>query len=291
MSKIYLIIAREYREKVTNKSFVITTLMVPLIMAMTLLMPALLSDSHVDQSFLSLSESESGQMIGLATAVIIYFSIFLFGIQTMRSVMEEKQSRVVEILAGSITPFLLIAGKIISIMLLSITQITLWLVLFRVGLYLMPGHSLAIEWYPFALETQLQLFIFIPLFYMGGFLLYCSLFAIVGALSTPNTETNIWMIPLALPILFSLYVVLTPGAFSESLVRIVAFFPLTSPIAMPSQIVLSVGWMPLLVSVLLLWISTVGVIWISSRVYQSALLLYHNSISWLDIKRWFNKKN
>ena len=147
--------------------------------------------------------------VGIACAVLIYLSLFIYGAQVMRGVIEEKTSRIIEVIISSVKPFQLMLGKIIGVGLVGLTQFSAWIILSIISTKIL-GHSLSAT--PGGLLNSLSVlqtihfgkvlvcFIF---YFLTGYLLYSALFAAVGSAVDSETETQQFMLPITLPLLFT----------------------------------------------------------------------------------------
>jgi ABC-2 type transport system permease protein len=235
---------------------------------------------------------------------LIYIFIFLYGAMVMRGVQEEKQSRVVEIIISSIRPFQLMMGKIIGIALVGLTQFMIW-VLLTVAFTMITGQALSAAHSPgmaaaaqseggmhgalTALGTlPIPLLVSMFLFYfLGGYLLYSSFFAAVSSAIDSQAEMQQFMVPISLPIIFSM-------AFISSVVENpdgpVAFWlsiiPLTSPIIMMARLPFVVPVWQIALSMSVLVASFIFTTWLAGRIYRIGILMYGKKISWKELGKW-----
>ena len=282
---------------------------------------------NVDAQTISLSDAGEKSSNGIATTIIsgfcallIYISVLIYGTQVMRGVMEEKTSRIVEVIISSVKPFQLMLGKIIGVALVGLTQFLLWIVL-TVGLITvgstimgqketansamtarmngMPGgqdvqNKMATAKNPVAdvmaaIGTlNLPLIIACFLFYfLGGYLLYSALFGAVGAAVDSETETQQFMFPIMMPIIAAI-------AFAQIAVRDpdgpLAFWtsiiPFTSPVVMMVRIPFGVPGWQLALSMILLVLGFVGTTWIAARIYRVGILMYGKKTSFRELAKW-----
>lgn len=262
--------------------------------------------------------------IGFAFGIAIYMFIFLYGVQVMRGVIEEKSSRIVEVIISSVKPFELMMGKIIGIALVSITQFTLWIVLsftfITVSQQMLfqdkienisaqqmqtttaladadvakdiqvkatditnPAHFInRVNW-----PLMLGLFLF---YFMGGYLLYSSLFAAVGAASDNETDTQQFMLPITLPLILAYFLSFTiienpgsPAAFWGSII------PFTSPIIMMVRIAMGIEeaqYWELALSMALLVIGFIFTTWLAAKIYRTGILMYGKKVNYKEIWKW-----
>lgn len=260
------------------------------------------------------SSSDFIMILGLVTSLIIYMFIFLYGAQVMRGVIEEKTNRVVEVLISSVKPFELMAGKIVGIALVALTQFLLWAVL-TIGIVFIaqsfmtnPSDLQAIQQQAQItgndVQTQIasQADIFSKLnsinwtsfisvfviFFIGGYLLYAALFAAIGSAVDNETDTQQFMLPITIPLILSIMVaqVVINDAGSQ-----IAFWfsviPLTSPVIMPIRVVFGdIALWEIILSVGLLIITIIGTIWLAAKIYRVGILMYGKKVNYKEIWKW-----
>jgi ABC-2 type transport system permease protein len=267
--------------------------------------------------------------IGFAFGYLIFIFIFLYGVQVMRGVMEEKQNRVVEVLISSVKPFQLMMGKIIGIALVGLTQFLLWIllttVLSTVGMSFAKDQisASALEQAGPQVSTQLQgqlgqgletggdgdaneqlgmvmdiwndmpiaailgLFLF---YFLGGYLLYSSMFAAVGAAVDSETDTQQFMLPITLPMMLSIFIAQTavynpdgPAVFWCSII------PFTSPVVMMIRIAMGNAFehpWELALSMGLLIATFIFTTWLAGRIYRTGILMYGKKVTWKEMGKW-----
>ena len=245
--------------------------------------------------------------IGGVAGYLIFMFIIIYGNMIMRSVIEEKTNRIVEIIISSVKPFQLMLGKIIGTSLAGITQFAIWLVIGGVLFAIAPSlfqvdtptatqamaatesHSeisniiAALYHFPF-LETS-GVFL---LFFVGGYLLYSSLYAMVGAMVDNETDTQQFMMPILIPLMLAFYV----GMFSVieephgTISVVFSYIPLTSPVVMLMRIPFGVAWWEVLISLLLLYITFFLVIKIASKIYRIGILMYGKKPTYKEVWKW-----
>jgi ABC-2 type transport system permease protein len=240
------------------------------------------------------TSSELTLVIGMVTALLIYFFLLVYGAQVMQGVLEEKTNRIVEIIVSSVKPFELMSGKIIGVALVGLTQFLIWIVL-AAGLWSAFGDvstfsfsSIAPALSSFDFATMLIFFI---IYFLGGYLLYASLFAAIGAASDNNTDTQQFLLPVMLPIIFAMIAAMHcannpdgPLAFWTS------FIPFTSPVVMMVRIPAGVPAWELIVSVAVLLLSFIGTTWVAAKIYRTGILMYGKKITYGEIWKWIKYK-
>jgi ABC-2 type transport system permease protein len=267
------------------------------------------------------SSSGAATVIGGICAFLIYMSVFIYGTQVMRGVTEEKTSRIVEVIISSVRPFQLMMGKIIGVALVGLTQFILWILL-TLGLASaattimseqrsaqvqemaqemnkmpnnMPNQAISgqsdnpVQEVMTAMSSlNLPLIIGCFLFYyLGGYLLYSALFGAVGAAVDNDADTQQFMLPITLPIVFSFifaqFVLRDPDG---SLAFWTSIIPFTSPIIMMVRIPFGVPLWELLLSMALLFVGFMGTIWIAARIYRVGILMYGKKVSYRELAKW-----
>ncbi|KPM50045.1 ABC transporter permease [Jiulongibacter sediminis] len=270
------------------------------------------------------SSSTAATIIGFACAFLIYISVFIYGAQVMRGVMEEKTSRIVEVIISSVKPFQLMIGKIVGVALVGLTQFTLWIVLtlalFSIGgqvvgskLQDMPDVS-AVQSanLPPEVAAQMQqnqpdigadvlpdiinaastlpiatIIISFLFYFLGGYLLYSSLFGAVGSAVDGETDTQQFILPITIPIIAAFiiaqFVMRDPNgplAFWASMV------PFTSPIIMMVRIPFGVPIWQIALSIALLIGGFIFTTWLAARIYRIGILMYGKKVTWKELSKW-----
>ena len=270
-------------------------------------------DSEVHFESIKLTEHGEGTdstavlaLVGYFMAMIIYVAIFLYGSLVMRSVIEEKTNRIVEIVVSSVRPFQLMLGKVLGVGAVGLTQLLIWLVatfalITATGLVLTSllapselaaaasGSPPPSDIFPIDLpEIPFSFFVYFILFFLGGYLFYASLFATIGSVVEQESDAQQFMLPIALPIVLS---ILFLGRIIESpdstLSIVTSYIPLFSPILMPVRGIvapLAVWEMPL--ALVILFATFGGTVWFCARVYRVGILMYGKRPRISDIIRW-----
>jgi len=253
-------------------------------------------------------------MIGAIMGLIMYTTVFIYGMMVMRGVMEEKTNRIVEVMVSSVRPFPLMMGKIIGVGGVGLTQVAVWAILIP-GILLLVNLFFGIspqgavadtaEWNPADAELmierisyelyKMQWGIIIPLFilyFLSGYFMYASLFAAVGsAMSDDMGESQSLTIPITLPVVLAFYIMLAAIRSPHSTMAVWAsIFPLFSPIVMPARLPFDPVWWQVVVSVVLSMGTAVGLVWLSGRIYRTGILLYGKKVSLPEMVQWMFKK-
>lgn len=255
--------------------------------------------------------------LGYGMGLFIYFILFIYGTMVMRGVMEEKVSRIAEVIISSVRPYQLLMGKILGIGAVGLTQFLIWVVLIftlMTGFNLMLGpddltqvagvDAASIPQSGFEQFTSMFDSVNIPLlvvcflfYFLGGYLLYSSLFAAVGcAVNEDPQDAQSLMMPITLPIVFG--IIILNKAVTDPYSSISVFgslFPLTSPIVMMGRLAhgipMGVTYWELGLSFLFLILGFLGTAWLSARIYRVGILMYGKKITWKELMKWgFNSK-
>lgn len=268
---------------------------------------------------------------GVVGAVIIYFFIFMYGVQIMRGVIEEKTSRIVEVMISSVKPFQLMMGKIMGIAAVGLTQFLLWIILsfiavtgvsaaFGVDAAPSPAAQYAAgqvaaqgeesggddeavqqdsekDEFASTIQDVKQsfanlniglIFICFIFYFLGGYLLYGSLFGAIGAAVDNETDTQQFMMPITIPLVISFIMSYSlvlknpdgPVAFWMSII------PFTSPIVMMVRVPFGVPAWELLLSMGLLVAGFIFTTWIASRIYRVGILMYGKKVNYKELSKW-----
>jgi ABC-2 type transport system permease protein len=273
-----------------------------------------------------------GTSTGIAMALaylfgfLMYMLVFIFGSQVMRGVIEEKTSRVVEVIISSVKPVQLMMGKIVGIALVGLTQFLIWIFLTiaivtvlkstilqktdlteitqSVPQNLMAGDQQASattqtstmspelaefsKMFDNAMNQPWGLIIICFIFYfVTGYLLYASVFAAIGSAVDNETETQQFMLPVTIPIILALMVAMGTMQNPESSLSFwCSMIPLTSPIVMMARIPFGVPYWQLAVSMVLMLVTFIGFVWMAAKVYRTGILMYGKKTSWKEMWKW-----
>lgn len=263
------------------------------------------------QNFTGEKTSEWGTLVksilGMSAGYLIFMFIIMYGNMIMRSVIEEKNNRIIEIIISSVKPFDLMLGKILGTSLAGITQAFIWIVFTGVLFALLPtffdmpmtGTTTEALQSPDTAKIQevltaiyqfplLETFVLFVLFFVGGYLLYSSLYAMIGAMVDNETDTQQFLLPVITPLMLAVYV----GMFSvmeqtHGTVSVVfSYIPFTSPVVMLMRIPLGVTWWEILISLLILYLTFFMVIKLSAKIYRIGILMYGKKASYKEVWKW-----
>ncbi len=271
---------------------------------------------------------EVSMALGLAGGIIIYFLIFMFGSQVMRGVIEEKTSRIVEVIVSSVRPFQLMMGKIIGVGLVGLTQFLLWIVFTGIliigfqAFYSTELSQLQVQEYvgsqkvlpanemarfelneadepgPIVQALDAVRSVDFPLilgaflfFFLGGYLLYSAMFAAIGAAVETEADTQQFMLPVTVPLILSMVL----SAFimnnpSSPMAVWLSLIPLTSPVVMMIRIPFGVPPVQIALSMALLVAGFVFATWMAAKIYRTGILLYGKKPGWREMLRWLKYK-
>ncbi len=253
--------------------------------------------------------------LGFICGILIYMILFIYGTMVMRGVMEEKTSRIAEVIISSVKPFQLMLGKIFGIGAVGLLQFIIWAVLI-VSLQMIlplifpqlleqasqqsgavPGAMAASSPQANAIKEILKnmdnvnmplifgCFIF---YFLGGYLLYSSLFAAVG--STVNEDpqdAQQLMLPIIMPIIFSFVIMMQAVNKPDGpLALFGSLFPLSSPIVMMARLPYGVPAWQILLSFILLIAGFLGTTWVAARIYRTGILMYGKKANWKELWKW-----
>jgi len=255
--------------------------------------------------------------IGLVIAMLIYFMVFINGMMIMRSVMEEKVNRIVEIMISTVRPFELMMGKLLGVGAVGVTQILIWLIFMPIVFFAVsalfgdtmaagataPGMGVGetpdidagtlsavlselagFNWWIISIS-----FIF---FYLGGFLLYSSLFGALGAMMGDDLgENNSLSFVVTIPIILAVYIGIVAIQSPNSTLAVwSSMFPLFSPIVMPCRLAFDPPMWQLLLSGVLLVVFTLLIVWFSGKIYRVGILMYGKKADFKEVVKWLRNR-
>lgn len=265
-------------------------------------------------------ETSSNTYIAMTAGFIFTFLIYMFvmsyGGMVMQSVMEEKTNRIVELMVSSVKPFQLMMGKIIGVALVGFVQLAIWGVMLSIIL-LVCGSVFGLSTAPAVpavagADAQMaavaqqagggeaaeimsalmglpyaELGIMFVLYFVGGYLLYASFFAAVGASINAQEDSSQFIMPVVLIMVFGLYAAMYSAENTNGpLAFWASIFPLTSPIVMMVRIPFGVPWWEEVLSLGLLYATSMAFVWISARIYRVGILMYGKKPSIREMLKW-----
>jgi len=252
---------------------------------------------------------------GGAFGYLIMMFIIIYGNFVMRSVIEEKTSRIIEVIISSVKPFQLMMGKIIGNAMAGILQFMIWVI---IGLVVVIGASMIFGTNPADASTAAQAMNKIPenanvvaslmqkinlyyqeipvlltvgfflIYFIGGYFLYSSLYAAIGAAVDSETDSQQFLLPIIMPLMLGIYV----GFFTVindphgTVATVFSMIPFTSPIVMLMRIPFGVPVWQLILSLVLLFGTFLGVVWFASKIYRVGILMYGKKPTWKELYKW-----
>lgn len=261
------------------------------------------STIRIDQDEDTSTSSLLSYVIALMMDMMLYMFILIYGSMVMNSIIEEKNNRVLEIVVSSVKPSSLMLGKIMGIGLVAITQILIWAVILAAcSAWIMPWiGSMATSEADAELIgaiSQLSdigyiasLFIYMILFFIGGYLFYSAIYAAIGS-AVDNVQdasqlSTVATMPVIIGIVASMSVIQNPGS---SLAFWISIFPFTSPMAMMSRLPFGVPFWEIALSLVLLYVSFLGLIWLCAKIYRVGIFMYGKKPTFVEILRWARYK-
>ena len=251
--------------------------------------------------------------LGLILGMLLYFILIVYGQQVLQSVIDEKQTRVLDVMVTSCTPFELMMGKILGIAVVAALQIVIWAVLVigtsafilpliagPVGMNAMTATATASASAPeftgiMAKFTNVSylagLFLELLFYIVGGFLFYASMYAAIGsAVDTPQDAAQfngIIMMPVILSIMVMMSVMNDPNS---DLVFWCSIIPFTSPIVMMARIPFGIPVWQVIVSLIVLYISFILMTWVAARIFRVGVFMHGKKPTWKDLGAWIKMK-
>ncbi|GAA0871286.1 ABC transporter permease [Gangjinia marincola] len=247
---------------------------------------------------------------GAAAGYLLFMFIIIYGNMVMRSVIEEKTNRIIEIIISSVKPVQLMMGKVLGTSLAGLTQFAIWAILILILLFVssavlgidIQGQSpqqqvveeaiaqskIELVFADIARLPLTTLFITFFIYFFCGFFLYSSIYAAIGAAVDNETDTQQFMLPVLIPLILGIYV----GFFSVvenphgTVSTIFSFIPLTSPVVMLMRIPFGVALWEILLSISILIITIFGVVWFAAKIYRVGILMYGKKPSYKELYKW-----
>ncbi len=258
--------------------------------------------------------------IGYASAFLIYLFVFMFGAQVMQGVIEEKSNRIVEVIVSSVKPFQIMMGKIVGIAMVGLTQFFLWIVL-TIAIVGFAGNALAPTLSKDIVATQSMgmdnminpelteqmqspdmisnmmsgfgnidftlIVVMFLIFFIGGYLLYASLFAAIGSAVDNEADTQQFMLPITVPLILA--IVAIPMVMENpngSVAFWLSMIPFTSPVLMMMRVPFGVPTWELALSVGLLIAGFLFTTWLAAKIYRVGILMYGKKITYQELWKW-----
>ncbi|KIC00285.1 ABC transporter permease [Flavobacterium sp. KMS] len=251
--------------------------------------------------------------IGGSFGYLIMMFIVIYGNMVMRSVIEEKTNRIIEIIISSVKPFQLMMGKIIGTSLAGLLQFLIWAVIgfalmFAASAFFGVNVGPTAKIPPELMDTAQKQFVgtaqmyinelwSLPIasiligfviYFIGGYFLYSSFYAAIGAAVDNQTDSQQFLLPIIMPLILSVYI----GFFTVvndphgTVAVVFSMIPLTSPIVMLMRLPFGVPWWQILISVTLLFASFFAVVWFAAKIYRVGILMYGKKPTWKELYKW-----
>lgn len=280
-------------------------------------------DVNVDISATQLGEDGAKESnvaaatgVAYASGFLLYFFIFIYGSMVLRGVQEEKTNRIVEVIISSVKPFQLMMGKIMGNGLLGLTQFAIWIVMILgigIVIQLAFGVDMSGAQPPMAMDGAnpeelqagvnslidslntlpiTQIVVYFILFFLGGYFLYSTLFAAVAAAVDSQQDVQQFMLPISIPLILSMMflssIIQDPNGSTATVLSMV---PFTSPVIMAARIPFGIEWYEPLISLVILFATFIGGVFVAGKVYRIGLLMYGSKPSWKQLIKWVFSKN
>lgn len=264
------------------------------------------------------SNSGAATALGMGGALLIYMFIFLYGVMVMKGIIEEKTNRIVEILISSVKPFQLMMGKILGIAGVGLLQFIIWVTLILLAIPLvssllmgdnvkemanvassmpnaMPakaigGNAFLDGLLAFNYPYLISVFVF---YFITGYLFYGALFAAIGSAVDNETDTQQFMLPVTMPLIFSIALAqgLVLNAPNGSAAFWLSIIPFTSPVVMMIRLPFGVPTWELLLSMVLMVFGFMFTVWLASRIYRIGILTFGKKPTYKEIWKWIKMSN
>ncbi|MBQ3959050.1 MAG: ABC transporter permease [Muribaculaceae bacterium] len=240
------------------------------------------------------SSTTAAMIFGIALSFITYMFVIMYGAMIMNSVIEEKTNRIVEVIVSSCTPFQLMMGKIIGVALVGLTQFAIWVLIIGavVGITGLSVGGVGSDGIAAVLQAVgsiniTYILICFVIYFIGGYLLYASLFAGFGSAVDQASDASQFSTPIIMIMIIALYAGMACMENpSGTMAMWCSIIPFTSPIVMMVRLPYGVPFLQLALSIVLLYATAAFMIWISSRIYRTGILLYGKKHSLKEIFKW-----
>ncbi len=259
-----------------------------------------LNDGSGEEATMESTSSSMSYILGIILGMLLYMIIIIYGQMVLTSVVEEKASRVIDVMVTSCTPFQLMMGKILGIAAVAVTQIAIWaLLVLSASKFLLPAllpADVAMT-NDAMLSTILgtlgdvgylaMLFTYMLLFILGGFLLYASLYAAAGSAVDSVQDGQQYNTIIMLPIILSIIVMMS--VFNDpnsSLAFWTSVIPFTSPIVMMARIPFGIPTWEILLSLVLLYATFIFTTWLASKIFRVGIFMHGKRPSWKELWQW-----
>jgi ABC-2 type transport system permease protein len=267
-----------------------------------------LTKANGQQSLKGLNEIKVG--IGGAFGYLIMMFIIIYGNMVMRSVIEEKTSRIIEVIISSVKPFQLMMGKIIGTSLAGILQFLIWAILGVSVMFILSSvfgvqtastsqqsiqvaqQQMGGDFWVYLNEIKnlpiATILICFMIYFIGGYFLYSSFYAAIGAAVDNETDSQQFLLPIIMPLVLGVYIGFASVLNDPhgTMATVFSMVPLTSPIVMMMRIPFGVPWYEILISVTILFATFFGVVWFAAKIYRVGILMYGKKPTWGELLKW-----
>jgi ABC-2 type transport system permease protein len=267
-----------------------------------------LTKANGQQSLKGLNEIKVG--IGGAFGYLIMMFIIIYGNMVMRSVIEEKTSRIIEVIISSVKPFQLMMGKIIGTSLAGILQFLIWAILGVSVMFILSSvfgmqtastsqqsiqvaqQQMGGDFWVYLNEIKnlpiATILICFMIYFIGGYFLYSSFYAAIGAAVDNETDSQQFLLPIIMPLVLGVYIGFASVLNDPhgTMATVFSMVPLTSPIVMMMRIPFGVPWYEILISVTILFATFFGVVWFAAKIYRVGILMYGKKPTWSELLKW-----
>ncbi len=247
--------------------------------------------------------------IGMTAGYLIMMFILIYGAMVMRSVIEEKTSRIIEVIISSVKPFQLMLGKILGTALAGLTQFLIWTIIMFI-IFMVSSLVFGVDMTSSSMSAQqmeqlaqndtqfmlteifnlplFSMFAYFILYFLLGYLLYSSIYASIGAAVDNETDTQQFMMPVMLPLMIGVYVGFATVINDPhgTIATVFSMIPFTSPIVMLMRIPFGVPWWQITISLFLLFITFLFVVWLAAKIYRVGILMYGKKVSYKELYKW-----
>ncbi|MDR3048139.1 MAG: ABC transporter permease [Bacteroidales bacterium] len=268
--------------------------------------------------------SNINRMVGMIAGILIYMFIFMFASMVLRGVLEEKSSRIVEVLLSSVKPMELMMGKIIGVAMVGLTQFVAWIVLTVAIVFgfsaatpslfnnadsaaiteqmttsnqmmtsttdlsaLSNNDDMTQMLSVFANINFTEIILCFLFYFLFGYLLYSALYAGIGSAVDNETDSNQFILPVSIPLLIVMMLSFTiANSPNAALARWLSFIPFTSPVAMLIRLPSGVSLWELLLSMALLILTFICCVWIAAKIYRTGILMYGKKVTYKELFKW-----
>lgn len=257
-----------------------------------------------DDNSMEKTSSGASFFLALILGMLLYMIIVIYGQMVLTTVIEEKQSRVIDVLITSCKPFDIMMGKIIGIVFVAATQLVIWaIIVICASQFLLPaifsseiiGGNMAMMSSVLSTFTNIgfisKLFFLLLIFIVGGFLLYASMFAAAGSSVDSVQDAAQFSSIIMMPIIFSIIIMMQ--VFNDPNSPLIFWFsmiPFTSPVVMMARIPFDVPTWQIILSILILYITFMVMTWVAAKIYRIGILTHGKKPSWKELGQWIKQK-